>query len=211
MSYHYLFKFLIVGDQDVGKSCIYSQFLHQNYRENYDMTVGIEFGSKTLELENKQIKLQIWDTAGQEIFRSITRQYYRSAIGAILVYDITKRESFQNVQQWIRECQEQGTQDMVLMLVGNKVDLKTQYNIHNIFVVKFPNKKDKNQRMKIIYYLLKQVQRIIQTLTFQQAALKVLKYVESNQHKNEIIGVRTGQAINNISVQSNNSKSGGCC
>ncbi|CAD8159541.1 unnamed protein product [Paramecium pentaurelia] len=164
MSYHYLFKFIIIGDTSVGKSCILYQFLEQKFRVTHEMTVGVEFGAKILDLENKQIKLQIWDTAGQETFKSITRQYYRSAAGAILVYDITKRESFDNVREWIKECQTHGTQDMVIVLVGNKIDLEKQYNIHNINGVKFPNQKDSNQRMKKIYYLLKQVQRIIQIL-----------------------------------------------
>ncbi|CAD8078224.1 unnamed protein product [Paramecium sonneborni] len=164
MSYHYLFKFIIIGDTAVGKSCILYQFLEQKFRVKHEMTVGVEFGAKILDLENKQIKLQIWDTAGQETFKSITRQYYRSAAGAILVYDITRRESFQNVREWIKECRTHGTLEMVIVLVGNKVDLEKQYNIHYIIGVKFRNQKGNSQLMRTIYYLQKQVQKIIQTL-----------------------------------------------
>ncbi|CAD8093506.1 unnamed protein product [Paramecium sonneborni] len=164
MSYQYLFKFIIVGDQAVGKSCICYQFLKNQFKEIHFLTIGLEFGAKILQLGNKEVKLQIWDTAGSEKYKAMTRQYYRAATGAIVVYDITSRESFQNVTKWIEECQQQGKQDMIIILIGNKVDLEIQYNIHNINGDKFPYKKDRNLRMKRGYILLKQVQRIIQTL-----------------------------------------------
>ena len=90
-SYHYLFKMIVIGDTGVGKSCIVLQFIENQTRISHDVTVGVEFGSKTIGVRKKSLKLQIWDTAGQENFRSITRSYYRSAIGAMLVYDITCR------------------------------------------------------------------------------------------------------------------------
>jgi small GTP-binding protein len=96
-SYHYLFKFIVIGDtgttwltSGVGKSCIVLQFIENKTRVTHDVTIGVEFGAKTIPINEKNIKLQIWDTAGQENFRSITRSYYRSAIGALLVYDITR-------------------------------------------------------------------------------------------------------------------------
>lgn len=96
-SYHYLFKFIVIGDTGsilltpgVGKSCIVLQFIENKTRVTHDVTIGVEFGAKTIPINEKNIKLQIWDTAGQENFRSITRSYYRSAIGALLVYDITR-------------------------------------------------------------------------------------------------------------------------
>lgn len=77
-------------DQGVGKSCVVLQFIEQRMNENHEVTLGVEFASRTIAVKNKNIKFQVWDTAGQENFRSITRSYYRSAIGALLVYDITK-------------------------------------------------------------------------------------------------------------------------
>ncbi|CAD8163363.1 unnamed protein product [Paramecium octaurelia] len=192
MSYHYLFKFIIIGDTAVGKSCILYQFLEQKFRVKHEMTVGVEFGAKFLDLDGKQIKLQIWDTAGQETFKSITRQYYRSAAGAILVYDVTRRESFENVREWIKECQVHGTQDMVIVLVGNKVDLEKQYNIHNINGVKFPNLKGSNQRMKKIYCLLKQVRRIIQTL-LKHSPKQHLKYSKSYRKANRRVNYQESE------------------
>lgn len=96
-SFHYLFKFIVIGDsgtfdiyEGVGKSCSVLQFIEQKMNPNHDVTIGVEFAAKTIKIGKKIIKLQIWDTAGQENFRSITRSYYRSAIGALLVYDITR-------------------------------------------------------------------------------------------------------------------------
>lgn len=96
-SYHYLFKFIVIGDTGcfivilgVGKSCVVLQFIEQKMNTEHDVTIGVEFAAKTLKINKKTIKLQIWDTAGQENFRSITRSYYRSAIGSLLVYDITR-------------------------------------------------------------------------------------------------------------------------
>merc|ERR1712118_348765 len=92
MSYAYLFKYIIIGDTGVGKSCLLLQFTDKRFRHDHDLTIGVEFGARMVTIDGKQIKLQIWDTAGQESFRSITRSYYRGAAGALLVYDITRRE-----------------------------------------------------------------------------------------------------------------------
>ncbi|XP_053216733.1 ras-related protein Rab-2B isoform X2 [Podarcis raffonei] len=89
MSYAYLFKYVIIGDTGVGKSCLLLQFTDKRFTAVHDLTIGVEFGARMVTIDNKKIKLQIWDTAGQESFRSITRSYYRGAAGALLVYDIT--------------------------------------------------------------------------------------------------------------------------
>ncbi|KJH41389.1 Ras family protein [Dictyocaulus viviparus] len=90
MSYAYLFKYIIIGDTGVGKSCLLLQFTDKRFQPVHDLTIGVEFGARMVTIDGKQIKLQIWDTAGQESFRSITRSYYRGAAGALLVYDITR-------------------------------------------------------------------------------------------------------------------------
>ena len=94
MSYDYLFKYIIIGDTGVGKSCLLLQFTDSRFRNDHDLTIGVEFGAKIVNIENKSIHLQIWDTAGQESFRSITRGYYRGAAAALLTFDITRRETF---------------------------------------------------------------------------------------------------------------------
>jgi Ras-related protein Rab-2A len=87
------------------------------------LTIGVEFGARMITIDNRQIKLQIWDTAGQESFRSITRSYYRGAAGALLVYDITRRETFNHLTRWLEEARQNANQSMVIMLIGNKSDL----------------------------------------------------------------------------------------
>jgi small GTP-binding protein len=126
MSYSYLFKYIIIGDTSVGKSCLLLQFTDNRFKADHDLTIGVEFGSKNVQISEKEVKLQIWDTAGQENFRSITRSYYRGAAGALLVYDITRRDSFTHVQTWLEEARQHGNENMVVMLVGNKCDMDSK-------------------------------------------------------------------------------------
>lgn len=123
MSYSYLFKYIIIGDTGVGKSCLLLRFTDDRYQPVHDLTIGVEFGSKTIDIDGKKIKLQIWDTAGQESFRSITRSYYRGAAGALLVYDITRRETFDHLASWLEEARQHSNEQMTIMLIGNKSDL----------------------------------------------------------------------------------------
>ena len=90
----------------------------------HDLTIGVEFGARLITINNQQIKLQIWDTAGQESFRSITRRYYRDAAGALLVYDITRRDTFNHLERWLEEARQNGNPNMSIMLIGNKYDLE---------------------------------------------------------------------------------------
>mmetsp|Transcript_53335 Transcript_53335/g.114607 ORF Transcript_53335/g.114607 Transcript_53335/m.114607 type:complete len:276 (+) Transcript_53335:64-891(+) len=120
--YSYLFKFIIIGDEAVGKTCLLLQFTDKRYRTTHQVTVGVEFGSRTVHIAGKLIKLQCWDTAGQDRFRSIIRSYYRGAAGALLVYDITRRDSFEHVSQWLQEARANADPELVLTLVGNKCD-----------------------------------------------------------------------------------------
>mmetsp|Transcript_11600 Transcript_11600/g.11622 ORF Transcript_11600/g.11622 Transcript_11600/m.11622 type:complete len:215 (-) Transcript_11600:161-805(-) len=126
MSYAYLFKFIIIGDTGVGKSCLLLQFTDKRFQPVHDLTIGVEFGARMIMLDNKSIKLQIWDTAGQESFRSITRSYYRGAAGALLVYDITRRETFNHLTRWLEEAKQNSTSSMIFMLVGNKCDQESR-------------------------------------------------------------------------------------
>ncbi|KAF5742819.1 ras-related protein RABB1c-like [Tripterygium wilfordii] len=123
MSYAYLFKYIIIGDTGVGKSCLLLQFTDKRFQPVHDLTIGVEFGARMITIDNKPIKLQIWDTAGQESFRSITRSYYRGAAGALLVYDITRRETFNHLASWLEDARQHANSNMTIMLIGNKCDL----------------------------------------------------------------------------------------
>ncbi|KAK2079618.1 hypothetical protein QBZ16_002013 [Prototheca wickerhamii] len=107
----------------VGKSCLLLQFTDKRFQPVHDLTIGVEFGARMITIDGKQIKLQIWDTAGQESFRSITRSYYRGAAGALLVYDITRRETFEHLASWLEDARQHANPNMTIMLIGNKADL----------------------------------------------------------------------------------------
>lgn len=119
--YDHLFKLLIIGDSDVGKSSLLLRFADNTFSGNYITTIGVDFKIRTVEVEGEKVKLQIWDTAGQERFRTITSTYYRGTHGVIVVYDVTSGDSFANVKRWLHEI-EQNCEDVSRILVGNKND-----------------------------------------------------------------------------------------
>lgn len=129
MSYNYLLKYIIIGDASVGKSCLMQSFLEQSIRSKHEPTVGVEFGAKVIEVNGERVKLQIWDTAGSENYRSITRSYYRAAAAAILVYDVTRRQSFSHLGEWLDEARINGNPNISVIVVGNKIDLHTQREV----------------------------------------------------------------------------------
>ncbi|TYH58912.1 hypothetical protein ES332_D08G188100v1 [Gossypium tomentosum] len=119
----YVFKVVLIGDSAVGKSQLLSRFTRNEFNIDSKTTIGVEFQTKTLLINHKSVKAQIWDTAGQERYRAVTSAYYRGAVGAMLVYDITKRQSFDHVAKWLEELRGHADKNIVIMLVGNKSDL----------------------------------------------------------------------------------------
>jgi len=120
--YDYLFILVLIGDSGVGKSCLLLRFADDKWTDSYISTIGVDFKIRTIELDQKTIKLQIWDTAGQERFRTISSTYYRGAHGIIVVYDVTNRVSFDNVQRWLSEIDKYARESVNKLLVGNKAD-----------------------------------------------------------------------------------------
>ncbi|KAF8626365.1 hypothetical protein AX15_005016 [Amanita polypyramis BW_CC] len=123
-TYDYLFKVVLIGDSGVGKSNLLSRFTRNEFNLESKSTIGVEFATRSINLEGKVIKAQIWDTAGQERYRAITSAYYRGAVGALLVYDIAKHATYVNVTRWLKELRDHADSNIVIMLVGNKSDLK---------------------------------------------------------------------------------------
>ncbi|GAA0162309.1 hypothetical protein Leryth_007397 [Lithospermum erythrorhizon] len=122
--YDYLFKVVLIGDSGVGKTNILSRFTRNEFSLQSKSTIGVEFGTRTISVDDKYVKAQIWDTAGQERYRAITSAYYRGAVGALVVYDVTRNITFENVERWLKELRDHTDQNIVVMLVGNKADLR---------------------------------------------------------------------------------------
>uniref|UniRef100_A0A0E0C7R6 GTP-binding protein n=1 Tax=Oryza meridionalis TaxID=40149 RepID=A0A0E0C7R6_9ORYZ len=122
--YDYLFKTVLIGDSGVGKSNLLSRFTKNEFCLESKSTIGVEFATRSIQVDGKVVKAQIWDTAGQERYRAITSAYYRGAVGALLVYDVTRRATFDNVARWLKELRDHTDPSIVVMLVGNKSDLR---------------------------------------------------------------------------------------
>jgi len=122
--YDYLFILVLIGDSGVGKSCLLLRFADDKWTDSYISTIGVDFKIRTIELDQKTIKLQIWDTAGQERFRTITSAYYRGADGIIMVYDVTNNDSFEHVSDWLTEVNRYANEGTCKLLVGNKSDME---------------------------------------------------------------------------------------
>ncbi|CAN9179322.1 unnamed protein product [Alternaria alternata] len=122
--YDFLFKVVLIGDSGVGKSNLLSRFTRNEFNLDSKSTIGVEFATRSIQVDAKTIKAQIWDTAGQERYRAITSAYYRGAVGALLVYDISKHQTYENVTRWLKELRDHADSNIVIMLVGNKSDLR---------------------------------------------------------------------------------------
>lgn len=117
------YKLVFLGDQSVGKTSIITRFMYDKFDTTYQATIGIDFLSKTMYLEDRTVRLQLWDTAGQERFRSLIPSYIRDSSVAVVVYDVTNRQSFLNIQRWVEEVRAERGSDVIIVLVGNKTDL----------------------------------------------------------------------------------------
>ncbi|KAM3130263.1 GTP-binding protein yptc4 [Paramecium bursaria] len=194
MSYSYLFKYIIIGDTGVGKSCLLAQFIDRTFRQRHEVTIGVEFGAKMIQLDGKSIKLQIWDTAGQESFRSITRQYYRSAAGAILVYDVTRRETFDHLNKWLEDAKQNGNQTMTFILVGNKYDLTEKRQVSEQEGREFAQNND------LLFIETSAKTGLNVEEIFQQSAQIIYDKIQDGRIdiNNDGLGIRVGADINRL-------------
>ena len=124
MSEDIVYKVLLLGDSSVGKTCFLLRYCDKTFQDAHLSTIGLDYRLKSMTLKNKKnIKLQIWDTAGQDRFRAITKNYYKGANGIILIYDVTNLQTFENVKNWITQIREEANKNVVIFLAGNKADL----------------------------------------------------------------------------------------
>ena len=125
----FLFKLIVIGDSGIGKSCLMHRMCHNEFTEDHEVTVGVEFGSLLIKMKGIAFKLQIWDTAGQESFQSITKIFYRGAHAVLLTYDMTSMDSFMNLQHWFQEIKSQSEANALIFLVGNKKDKENEREV----------------------------------------------------------------------------------
>ena len=123
-NYEFIFKVLLLGNSNVGKSSLFLRFVDDIWNDTFVPTIGVDFKIKTFEIDSKKIKMQIWDTAGQERFKNIIASYYRGAHGILLLYDVTDKDSFKNLSNWLIEIEKNASKNVLRLLIGNKCDLE---------------------------------------------------------------------------------------
>ena len=214
ITFNYLLKYIIVGDASVGKSNLLLRYTHGVFREEYQLTIGVEFGRSNITINDQIFRIQIWDTAGQENFRSITRAYYKNSACALIVYDITRRASFESISSWIEDCKNSSPKSIMMVLVGNKVDLEEKREITI----------EEGQELAEKYGLLffetsaKTGQNVNEV--FQKSAEAIAKKIENNYYDldDDSCGIKKGNSVvrnvvlgdEEIDDENKNNK-GGCC
>ena len=213
INYDYLLKYIIIGDAAVGKSNLLLRYAHGQFKPEYQLTIGVEFGAKNVEIRNKTYRIQIWDTAGQENFRSITRAYYKNSVCALVVYDISSRDSFNNVSTWIEDCKNQSPKTIFMVLVGNKSDLEDKRQVS----------KEEGQELAdkygIQFYETSAKTGDNVDAIFYNSADEIAKKIDENYYdlENDTCGIKQGINRQNHNPQLNlgegnkRKDGGGCC
>ena len=188
VNFHYLLKYVVIGDSGVGKSNILLRYINNTFSEEFKTTVGVEFGAKNIEINNNIYRIQIWDTAGQENFRSIARAYYKNSVCACIVYDITNQSSFKSIQSWIDDCIKQTSKSVLLILIGNKNDLKDMREVRYEEGEEFA----KSHKMIFLETSAKTGDNISQI--FERSVLQIDKNISENKYdlENDGCGIRQG-------------------
>ena len=125
-NYEFIFKVLLLGNSNVGKSSLFLRFVDDIWNDTFVPTIGVDFKIKTFDIDRKKIKMQIWDTAGQERFKNIIASYYRGAHGILLIYDVTDKDSFRNLSNWLIEIEKNANKNVLKIVIGNKTDLENK-------------------------------------------------------------------------------------
>jgi len=197
----FLFKILLLGDSGVGKSCIILRYIENTFSQNLMNSIGVDFKLKNIEIEGKRIKLQVWDTAGQERFRTITTSYYKGAQAIVVVYDITDKESFEHVKNWMADVDKFAKEGVLRILVGNKCDLEHQR------VVTKENGKDLADKYGIQFMETSAKETINVDLLFENAAKSFLSRQVGGGKEKKNVG--SGVNLNESEVKKEEKK--GCC
>ena len=191
--YDYSFKMIVIGDAGVGKSCLTNRAAKDKFISNYSPTIGFEFLSFSTNIDNKIVKLQIWDTCGQEVYRSLITNFYRNASLAMMVYSIDSKESFLHINQWLKEVRIQSNPDVKIILIGNKADLENERTVDYDVAQKF---KEENQ---ILYFEETSAKTGLNSKKVFEEAARILY----NEAKNYKSNSKNNELINDIKKNSN--------
>ncbi|KAF7732061.1 Ras- protein Rab-11A [Apophysomyces ossiformis] len=204
--YDYLFKIVLIGDSGVGKTNLLARFTRNEFNLESKSTIGVEFATRSVQVDNKTIKAQIWDTAGQERYRAITSAYYRGAVGALLVYDIAKHLTYENVTQWLNELRDHADSNIVVMLVGNKSDLR------HLRAVPTEEAKQFAADNGLSFIETSALDSSNVDLSFQRILTEIYRIVSNKalESSNDVIRPTTGETIS-VTRQTDEQKQGGCC
>ena len=215
VNFDYLLKYIIIGDAAVGKSNLLLRYVHGQFKPEYQLTIGVEFGAKNIEISSKLFRIQIWDTAGQENFRSITRAYYKNSVCALVVYDISSRDSFNNVMSWIEDCKNQSPKTIFMVLVGNKCDLEDKRQ------VSYEEGKELADKNQLLFFESSAKDGINVDEIFLNSATEIAKKIEQGYYdlESDTCGIKKGinrnnnQEIHLGNVNHDNNDKGGlrCC
>ncbi|KAJ3306994.1 Ras- protein Rab-11B [Kappamyces sp. JEL0829] len=206
--YDFLFKVVLIGDSGVGKSNLLARFTRNEFNMESKSTIGVEFATRSIQVDGKTIKAQIWDTAGQERYRAITSAYYRGAVGALLVYDISQQKTFESVERWLKELRDHADANIVIMLVGNKCDLK------HLRAVPTEEAKDFATAQSLSFIETSALDATNVETSFQNILTEIYKVVSNKALENEgglNKKVGGGQSIAIAPTTANDKKAGGCC
>jgi Ras-related protein Rab-1A len=202
-----LFKILLLGDSGVGKSCIIIRYIENNFSTNLMNSIGVDFKLKNIQIDNKNIKLQIWDTAGQERFRTITTSYYKGAHAILIVFDLSDRESFEHVRNWMADIDKFAKEGVYRILVGNKCDLENSRKVRKEEGNEIANK-----------YGIKYIETSAkETTNIDDLFESTAKHLLSKQINNPTLGKGTQgrkagiDLINNNNNQNKTQSGGFCC
>ena len=213
INFDYLLKYIIIGDAAVGKSNLLLRYAHGQFKPEYQLTIGVEFGAKNIQIDNKIFRIQIWDTAGQENFRSITRAYYKNSVCALVVYDISSRETVEHVTTWIEDCKNQSPKTIFMVLVGNKCDLNDKRQ------VSIEEGRDLAEKNQMLFFETSAKDGINVEEIFLNSAHEISKKINQGYYDldNDTCGIKKGLSRNNQQLhlgnqQGNNNGGGlGCC
>ena len=195
-------KIVVIGDSGVGKTNLIRRFILNTFSENTKATVGVEFISKSYKINNHIFKIELWDTAGQERYKSITAVYYKGAKGALLVYDTTSKDSFNSIDKWMEEIRDKTANDIKLMIIGNKIDLKNYREVTNEEAI---------EKAKTLGVPIMETSALDAT-NVNKAFHDLLKEIYKDM-KNKIINTGNSSTENKdgIQLETNEKKKSGCC